>query len=123
MSRLALLRTASSAVLEQLIYSASQLLISIALARMLSPREFGIVSAVLAIVALQQIFHLSFVHEPLLISNGELNRRSLHRASAAMLGISLLISLGLFQGKISARQLNLADRLSIVLVSAQPLGC
>jgi O-antigen/teichoic acid export membrane protein len=55
------------AVADQCIYSASQLLLSFALARALSPSDFGIASAFLAIVSFQYILHTAVVHEPLLI--------------------------------------------------------
>jgi O-antigen/teichoic acid export membrane protein len=55
------------AVADQCIYSASQLLLSFALARVLSPSDFGIASAFLAIVSFQYILHTAVVHEPLLI--------------------------------------------------------
>lgn len=55
------------AIADQCIYSASQLLLSFALARVLSPSDFGIASAFLAVVSFQYILHTAMVHEPLLI--------------------------------------------------------
>src|SRR5687768_10489622 len=62
------------AVADQCIYSASQLLLSFALARVLSPSDFGIASAFLAIVSFQYILHTAVVHEPLLIKRYYANR-------------------------------------------------
>jgi hypothetical protein len=55
------------AIADQCIYSASQLLLSFALARVLSPSDFGVASAFLAVVSFQYILHTAMVHEPLLI--------------------------------------------------------
>ena len=62
------LRSALFAVSDQFIYSAGQQLLSVMLARALSPKDFGAASAVLAIIAFQYILHCAFVHEPLLIT-------------------------------------------------------
>lgn len=55
------------AIADQCIYSVSQLLLSFALARVLSPSDFGVASAFLAVISFQYILHTAMVHEPLLI--------------------------------------------------------
>jgi O-antigen/teichoic acid export membrane protein len=65
------------AVADQCIYSASQLLLSFALARVLSPSDFGVASAFLAVSSFQYILHMAMVHEPLLIK-----RYYAHRSAA-----------------------------------------
>jgi O-antigen/teichoic acid export membrane protein len=62
------------AIADQCIYSASQLLLSFALARVLSPADFGVASAFLAVVSFQYILHMAMVHEPLLIKRYYANR-------------------------------------------------
>ncbi|MET3497595.1 lipopolysaccharide biosynthesis protein [Variovorax boronicumulans] len=62
------------AVADQCIYSASQLLLSFALARVLSPSDFGVASAFLAVASFQYILHTAMVHEPLLIQRHYANR-------------------------------------------------
>lgn len=79
------------AVADQCIYSASQLLLSFALARVLSPSDFGVASAFLAVSSFQYILHMAMVHEPLLIK-----RYYAHR-SAAWLSWALVV-LFLFWG-------------------------
>lgn len=73
------------AVADQCIYSASQLLLSFALARVLSPTDFGVASAFLAVVSFQYILHMAMVHEPLLI------RRYYTHRSAAWLAWALVV--------------------------------
>jgi O-antigen/teichoic acid export membrane protein len=73
------------AVADQCIYSASQLLLSFALARVLSPADFGVASAFLAVVSFQYILHMAMVHEPLLI------RRYYANQSAAWLSWALVV--------------------------------
>jgi O-antigen/teichoic acid export membrane protein len=73
------------AVADQCIYSASQLLLSFALARVLSPADFGVASAFLAVVSFQYILHMAMVHEPLLIRRYYANR------SAAWLSWALVV--------------------------------
>lgn len=77
------------AVADQCIYSASQLLLSFALARALSPSDFGIASAFLAIVSFQYILHTAVVHEPLLIKRHYANRSAAWWSWALVLAVSL----------------------------------
>lgn len=77
------------AVADQCIYSASQLLLSFALARALSPSDFGVASAFLAVASFQYILHMAIVHEPLLIQ-----RHYAHRSAAwTSWGLVVLLSL------------------------------
>lgn len=77
------------AVADQCIYSASQLLLSFALARALSPSDFGIASAFLAIVSFQYILHTAVVHEPLLIKRHYADRSAAWWSWALVLAVSL----------------------------------
>ena len=77
------------AVADQCIYSASQLLLSFALARALSPSDFGIASAFLAIVSFQYIVHTAVVHEPLLIKRYYAGRSAAWWSWALVLGVSI----------------------------------
>jgi len=76
------------AVADQCIYSASQLLLSFALARALSPSDFGIASAFLAIVSFQYILHTAVVHEPLLIKRHYASRSAAWWSWALVLAVS-----------------------------------
>lgn len=78
------------AVADQCIYSASQLLLSFALARVLSPADFGIASAFLAVVSFQYILHTAMVHEPLLIQRHYASRSAAWLAWACVVLFSLL---------------------------------
>lgn len=77
------------AVADQCIYSASQLLLSFALARALSPSDFGIASAFLAIVSFQYILHTAVVHEPLLIKRYYANRSAAWWSWALVAAVSI----------------------------------
>lgn len=77
------------AVADQCIYSASQLLLSFALARALSPSDFGIASAFLAIASFQYILHTAVVHEPLLIKRHYADRSAAWWSWALVLAVSL----------------------------------
>ena len=77
------------AVADQCIYSASQLLLSFALARALSPSDFGVASAFLAIVSFQYILHTAVVHEPLLIKRHYADRSAAWWSWALVLAVSL----------------------------------
>ena len=77
------------AVADQCIYSASQLLLSFALARALSPSDFGIASAFLAIASFQYILHTAVVHEPLLIRRHYANLAAAWWSWALVLAVSL----------------------------------
>lgn len=77
------------AIADQCIYSASQLLLSFALARALSPADFGIASAFLAIVSFQYILHTAVVHEPILIRRYYASRSAAWWSWALVLGISV----------------------------------
>lgn len=76
------------AIADQSIYSASQLLLSFALARALSPADFGVASAFLAIVAFQYIVHTAMVHEPLLIKRHYADRPAAWWSWAVVLAVS-----------------------------------
>ena len=78
------------AVADQCIYSASQLLLSFALARALSPADFGVASAFLAIVSFQYILHTGVVHEPLLIRRHYADRSAAWWSWALVLAVSLV---------------------------------
>ncbi|MET3180291.1 UNVERIFIED_ORG: O-antigen/teichoic acid export membrane protein [Variovorax guangxiensis] len=78
------------AVADQCIYSASQLLLSFALARVLSPSDFGVASAFLAVVSFQYILHMAMVHEPLLIRRYYVDRSTAWLAWALVALFSLL---------------------------------
>jgi O-antigen/teichoic acid export membrane protein len=77
------------AIADQCIYSASQLLLSFALARVLSPADFGVASAFLAVVSFQYILHMAMVHEPLLIKRYYANRSAAWVSWALVLLFSL----------------------------------
>ncbi|MDH6593084.1 O-antigen/teichoic acid export membrane protein [Variovorax sp. TBS-050B] len=77
------------AIADQCIYSASQLLLSFALARALSPADFGIASAFLAIVSFQYILHTAVVHEPLLIRRYYAGRSAAWWSWALVLAVSV----------------------------------
>ena len=77
------------AVADQCIYSASQLLLSFALARALSPSDFGIASAFLAIASFQYILHTAVVHEPLLIRRHYANLAAAWWSWGLVLAVSL----------------------------------
>lgn len=78
------------AVADQVIYSASQLLLSFTLARALSPSDFGIASAFLAVISFQYILHMAMVHEPLLITKYYMDRSAAWRSWALVVLFSLL---------------------------------
>lgn len=77
------------AIADQSLYSAGQLLLSFALARVLSPADFGIASAFLAIVAFQYIVHTAVVHEPLLIRHHYASRSAAGWSWALVLAVSV----------------------------------
>jgi O-antigen/teichoic acid export membrane protein len=78
------------AVADQCIYSASQLLLSFALARVLSPTDFGVASAFLAVISFQYILHMAMVHEPLLIRRYYADRSTAWLTWALVVLFSLL---------------------------------
>ena len=78
------------AVADQCIYSASQLLLSFALARVLSPSDFGVASAFLAVISFQYILHTAMVHEPLLIQRHYANRSAAWTSWALVVLFSLV---------------------------------
>ncbi|MBB4223334.1 lipopolysaccharide biosynthesis protein [Variovorax guangxiensis] len=78
------------AVADQCIYSASQLLLSFALARVLSPADFGVASAFLAVISFQYILHMAMVHEPLLIRRYYADRSTAWLTWALVVLFSLL---------------------------------
>ena len=78
------------AIADQCIYSASQLLLSFALARVLSPSDFGVASAFLAVISFQYILHTAMVHEPLLIRRHYANRSAAWVSWALVVLFSLM---------------------------------
>lgn len=85
------LRGAIHAVFDQCIFSVGQLVLSVMLARVLSPREFGAASAVLAIIGFGYIVHCSFVHEPLLIAQRFASRATAVMSCGIVVGSTLLV--------------------------------